>query len=282
MPSAGRELRGRRVVVTRAAGDAPALVDRLNALGAEVIALPTIEIEPIPAPDALDAALHAQARFAMLVLGSRHAIDAVAARAAALGLSLELPVACVGARTRAHALAVLPLSGEVIAPAEARAEALFAAIEARFGGALTGQRFLFPRAPEGRETLIERLEAAGAEVDAIDVYRIVPAPPAAPDVLAALEGAHVFTFLSGETLRCFFEVVPEARARALLARAQVAVIGPVARARAEALGVRVDLVPETASIDALVDALVRGPGVAGGVAGATGSVEAAGEGPERL
>jgi uroporphyrinogen III methyltransferase/synthase len=114
---------------------------------------------------------------------------------------------------------------------------------------------LFPRAPEGREVIVEALSALGARVDAVAVYRIRAAEPADAAKIAELEHADVFTFLSGETLRAFLEVVPEEKARALLAKSKVAVIGPVARARAEALGIRVDFMPETATIEALVEAL---------------------------
>jgi uroporphyrinogen-III synthase len=119
------------------------------------------------------------------------------------------------------------------------------------------KRVLFPRAAEGRETLIDLLTAAGVEVSSPIAYRIAAAAPASAEARAAIARADAITFLSGETLRCFLEVVPEEEGRRLLERAVVAVIGPVAESKARELGVRVDVVPKTATLEALVEALAE-------------------------
>ena len=90
-------------------------------------------------------------------------------------------------------------------------------------------------------------------MEAISAYRIVPAPQASEEKIALLQDADVFTFMSGETLACFFDVVPGGRA--LLDRKKVAVIGPIAKERAEALNVRVDLMPAEPTAEALVAVL---------------------------
>jgi uroporphyrinogen-III synthase len=257
----GQGLSGRTVVVTRAPGQAASLSALLEKAGARPLELPTISIEPPLSWAELDRALAAADSFELVVLGSVNAAEALADRADGLGVSFSCPVAVVGEKTRAR-LAESPelravLRGAVIVPGTFRAEVLLEALDAHFAphGGLSGKRVLLPRAAEGRETLLEGLTARGAEVVAATAYRIAPALPAEEDELEALARADAFTFMSGETLAAFFQVVPEPVARRLLADAVVAVIGPVALARAEQLGVRVDVVPPTATAESLVEAL---------------------------
>ncbi len=246
-------LAGRRVVVTRAPEDAGALVAALDARGAESVVFPTIARLPPPDPDAVKRAWSGRGGFDRVLCGSAAALEAFA--------ELErpdepIPVACVGDATAREVEARFGGRFVVAEVAETRrAEGLLFALEQSFGD-LEGRKFLFPRAPEGRLVLVEALEARGAAVEAVLTYRIGCAPPAPPALVASLEGADAFTFLSGQTLACFLDAAGPS-ARLLLERAVVAVIGPVAAERAATLGVRVDVVPAVASADALAEALAR-------------------------
>jgi uroporphyrinogen III methyltransferase / synthase len=244
----------RTVVVTRAEHQAGGLSEALRAKGMRVIELPTIRVAEPEDWGPFDRALASIRDYRAVLIGSKNVADAVKAR----GFSIPIPICTVGAKTKAELQKLSGLfTGEIFSAEVQRAEGMVDAIAARFDP-IAGERFLFLRAPEGRETAIDLLEARGAKVDAIAAYRIAAAAPASDGMIAALETADVFTFMSGETLACFFEVVPEAKARALLANAEVAVIGPVARARAEGLGVRVDRMPAEPTVEALVSLLAEG------------------------
>jgi uroporphyrinogen III methyltransferase/synthase len=250
MPSRSAEL---TVVVTRALHQAGGLSQLLWNEGVRVIELPTIAVADPEDWAPFDRALSEIDRYRAVLIGSKNAADAVRAR----GFSVSIPVCAVGKKTKQLLESMREtFTGEVFAAEVQRAEGMVDALERRFAP-LAGKRFLFLRAPEGRETAIDLLEEKGAIVDPIAAYRIVPAPPAGEDVIEELERADVFTFLSGETLACFFSVVPEEKARSLLARAKVAVIGPVAKERADALGVRVDLIPREPTVEALVAVLTE-------------------------
>ncbi len=253
MTSKAGEHRPLTVVVTRAVHQAGALSQLLARRGVRVIELPTIAVaEPLDwAP--FDRALGEIERYRAVLIGSKNAADAVGAR----GFTVPIPVCAVGGKTKRH-LEAQPgvFSGELFQADVQRAEGMVDALDRRFGP-LRGERFLFLRAPEGRETAIDLLEAEGAIVDAVAAYRIVAAAPASAEMIASLESADIFTFLSGETLACFFEVVPEAKARALLRAARVYLIGPVARAKADALSVRVDGIPPEPTVESLVALLTE-------------------------
>ena len=86
--------------------------------------------------------------------------------------------------------------GPRVVPEVFRAEALADALLEHFNG-LKGRRVFVPRASEGRPTLVERLQAAGAIVDEVITYRIRPAQ--APDAAtwAAAQTVDAALFLSG-------------------------------------------------------------------------------------
>ena len=78
-------LTGRRILVTRAPGQASQLAERLSALGATPILIPTIEIAPPASFAALDAALAALSGFDLVAFTSANAVEAFRQRAQLLG-----------------------------------------------------------------------------------------------------------------------------------------------------------------------------------------------------
>ena len=245
----GVGLEGRAVVVTRAVDQAGALVRLLLQRGAKVVELPCIGLRPPASWDALDAAVADLGAWDWVVLTSLNGAKAFGARVGAVPQTVEL--ACVGAKTAAwvrERFAVEPL-----VPPSFRGDALADAIVAHGGGGLVGRRVLLPQAEEAKDDLRRRLEAAGADVRAVTAYRSCVADPPDPATAARAAAADAVTFMSGKTLRAFMEIVPDAAA--ILERAVVAVVGPVAAAEAAAAGVRVDVVPGQATAEAMVEAL---------------------------
>lgn len=257
--SEGR-LAGRTVVVTRSPEDGAELARRFEAEGARVLLVPTIEIEPTDQGPEVERALSSLADYDGIILGSQNAAERLFSAAARHGASCrDARFFVVGAKTASFVQGEVP-GARVEAPAVYRAEALVELIRERFGGGLAGRRFLFPRAPEGRELIIDALSALGAEVQALHLYRIVPAAGPPASVLAALDSAEIITFMSGRSLENWLRLMPEPAARAHLRRAQVALIGPVAQETAARLGIRVDIVPEVATAEGLVEAVAAASG----------------------
>ncbi|MFO0724857.1 MAG: uroporphyrinogen-III synthase [Myxococcota bacterium] len=245
-------LAGRRVLVTRQGQDE--LIERLQNAGAIPLELPCLEIGPPADPQALEAAARRALDADLLVFVSERAAERFLRAAASVSAVLtDKPAAAVGAKTAAY----LARAGfrEVITPQVFRGEALLRALEARLGGRMAGLRVVVPRAPEGRTELIDGLKAAGAAVDAPEAYRLLIPGPASEAERQLAEAAEIVTFLSGRAIDGFLERLGEASGRALLLARRVAVIGPVAADRARALGVRVDVQPSEATVQALVDAL---------------------------
>src|SRR6266705_3174183 len=86
-PFSLRPLSGRRIVVTRAREQAAELVDALTKLGAQVIAAPTIRIEPLTDLGALRAALADLSRYDWIAFPSQNTVDVVCGSLADWGLA---------------------------------------------------------------------------------------------------------------------------------------------------------------------------------------------------
>ncbi len=231
-----RALEGRRIVITRAREQAGDLARALEARGAVVVLAPVIRIEPLPQLGALRAALAGLSAYRWVVFTSQNAVQIVFDRLLAWGLGprafASTAVAAIGSAT-GDALAqrgVVP----ALVPDEFVGEALAEALVSKGGGGLAGSRVLVPSAQDARDVLAAGLEAHGAIVDVVPVYRTVP---------AAVE------------LSYFVDLV--GRAAATSGRFVAAVIGPVTAgtARELALGDVIEAAPHT--VAGLVDALVR-------------------------
>jgi len=250
-------LRGRRIMVTRSEEQSRALIERLRALGADVVACPTIAIRPPEQIAPLDEAVRNLTGFDWVVFTSTNAVDSVAERLlqsggapGALGL---VRVAAVGGATR-RALLQLGVAPDLV-PERFTSTALVEAM-----GDVRDLRVLLPRSDLADATLPDALRARGARVHEVIAYRTVPA-----DDLASLgerlahEVMDAIVFTSPSTARYFLKGLGPARTLTDEARPAIICIGPTtAGAVRELVGaLAVDAVAETHDDDGLVHAIVR-------------------------
>ena len=260
---ADKPLEGLCVVVTRTREQSGALVEPLEALGAEVLAFPVIEVVDPQDTGPLDEAIRHLSEYDWLVLTSTNGVDRFFARLAELGdpgadlvgLLSAVRVAAVGSATAGH-LRLQGIEPDVV-PVNFRAEGLVDAL--RETGMAPGSRVLIPRAAEAREVLPEQLAAMGARVDAVDVYRLAPVEPDL-GVLARLNAGSidVVTFASGATARHFVDIVKAAGLdpAAIFSACKIASVGPVTTAGIHELGFEVDIEAPTSTMQSLVEEIV--------------------------
>ncbi|GAB4256478.1 MAG: uroporphyrinogen-III C-methyltransferase [Deferrisomatales bacterium] len=250
-----KPLKGKRILVTRAAHQAGELSGRLRDRWAVPVELPLIELRPCGHKSAVEAALRRLFAYDWVVFSSANAVTFAFARLEEMGLDARAfgaaRVCAVGPKT-AEALAGRGIRADVV-PTRYVAEGLLEALGAE--GPLRGASVLLPRAREARETIPEALEAQGARVDVLPLYENV-APAAYPEEgLAALrDGALDMVALASSSAAVrYAELCRELGAdpRAV----PCAVIGPVTRRTAESLGLPVAVAPERYTLDDLVDAL---------------------------
>jgi uroporphyrinogen III methyltransferase/synthase len=251
-------LAGRTIAVTRTREQAAALADRLEDLGARVVMFPVIETADPEDWGPADRAIDGVAGYDWIVLTSTNGVDHFFERLLERDLDARalagVRVAAVGSAT-AHRLMDFAIRPDLV-PADFRAEGLLEAFAERGVGA--GARILVPRALEAREVLPDELRAAGAAVDVVPVYRVVPAEPD-PEAIDLLGngGVDVVTFASGGTAKSFVAVLEAAGLdpAAVLSTCVVASVGPVTTAAIEELGYEVAVEASQSTMPSLVEAI---------------------------
>ena len=253
-----RPLFGRRIVVTRARAQAGELSGKLEALGAEVVEFPTIEIQAPKDFNPLDKAIRQLDSYDWIVFTSTNGVEAFLARIRYHGLDLRaVPrsarIAAIGPAT-ADRLEEAGLRVDVV-PEEYRAESL---LEAVTGTSLSGRKILIPRAKVAREVLPEKLREAGAEVTVPPVYESVPSSEGRDTLVEKLQAGEIdcITFTASSTVENFVEAFGE-EANNLLQDTRVACIGPITADTARKRGINVDIEAEKYTIPGLVTAVIE-------------------------
>jgi uroporphyrinogen III methyltransferase/synthase len=244
-PSPDRPLAGRTVVVTRPREQAASLAEPLEALGAEVLLVPTIRIVPRPLDDEVATALRDLPACRLVVFTSANAVRVFAGYLARGAESGALPagpvVAAVGPAT-ATALEQHGLACHLV-PEEYVAEGLAGALEG-MDAAAAGARVLIPCARDARDALPEALRARGAEVHVLPIYDTVAADELA-EPAERVEAADYITFTSASTakrLAGLLEAAAGGAGRPLserLAGARLCSIGPITSRALRDLGLTV-------------------------------------------
>lgn len=158
-------LAGKRILVTRAPHQASELAERLSALGAKAILIPTIEIGPPASFNALDAAILSLGNFDLVAFTSANAVRAFKQRS---DLAFVNPapkrIAVVGPATE-RALEAIGLHADILPPvftAGSLAQTLLP--DAR------GWRILLVLAEHAPAILESALQSAGAYVTVAAAY----------------------------------------------------------------------------------------------------------------
>jgi len=237
---------GQRIVVTRDRRQAAELAEPLEELGAEVLLLPVIEIQPPADPQPLERAMLQLHAYDWIIFTS---VNGVRSFVNSLGdiRSLRAKVCAIGPATQA-ALEALHIKVDRM-PTEYVAESL---LEALADDDLTGKRILLPRAAVARDLVPVELTRRGAKVDVVEAYRTaVPQDAASRTREVLARNPNWITFTSSSTVKNF---VALAGAESL-AGVKIASIGPITSATARELGLVVHAEANPHTIPGLVDVI---------------------------
>ena len=263
-----RPLHGRRVVVTRARAQASGLAATLRSLGAEVVELPAIRIEPRIEGEDARRAVERIGEYALVCVTSPNGAHLLFEALANTGLDARAlggapkkkqvgeegsgdasgltTVAAIGPGT-ARALAEHGIRADIV-PERFVAEAL---VEALAGVDIEGRKVLVARAAEARDVLPDALRARGAEVDVVAFYETVRETPEL-DSIEAAQAADYVTFTSSSTVRNLTEALGDR----FPAVARIVSIGPVTSEAVRAAGLEVAVEAKRHDVDGLLAALL--------------------------
>jgi len=249
-----RPLLGKRIVVTRTRKQASVLSDKLRALGAHVIEMPTIRIEPPSDLREFAEIVQDAHTYDWIVFTSANGVEAFfnvffklyddareigGVRIAAIGPA-------TAQRVKDFHLHVDLQPDEFVAEAVAR--------EFKKQESIENLRILLVRAEKARDVLPRELSAAGAIVDEAFAYRTVPETRDTSGARRQLaqDGADLITFTSSSTIENFLALgLPWPKGM------RIASIGPITSKTARDQGLKVDVEARRHDIDGLVQAVME-------------------------
>ena len=247
-----RPLLGKRIVVTRTRKQASVLSNELRALGAHVIELPTIRIEPPSNLREFAELVQDAHMYDWIVFTSANGVEAFFE----IFFKLYDDAREIGG---VHIAAIGPATAQRVKdfhlhvdlqPEEFVAEAVVR--EFKKQGSIENLRILLVRAEKARDTLPKELSAMGAIVDEGFAYRTVPETRDTSGARRQLahDGADLITFTSSSTVENFLALgLPWPKGM------RIASIGPITSKTVRDQGLKVDVEARRHDINGLVQAI---------------------------
>jgi len=243
-----QQLSAKRIAILRPAAQAEDSARLAESYGFQPFLAPAIALAEKPMPSDLMARV---ADAECVAFTSANGVEmALKNEALRASLSGKLLVA-IGPKTQA-ALEKQGLAAEM--PAEYSSAGLESMLLGRC------KSVLFLRSAQGSQYLSQGLKAAGLEVDDIPLYEVVASgDPRLDELIENANKMEIFAFTSSSTVRCLVERAKELGRendlREALAHGTVAAIGKPTATELARLGLRVDVMPEQFTFEAMLRAL---------------------------
>lgn len=252
-----KPLFGKRIVVTRARAQASGFAELLESYGAHTIQFPTIEIQPISDNLALDKAITCLSDYDWVIFTSVNAVEIFYSQLRENSADVrsfgKAQICAVGPKTveALNGIGILP----DFVPSQSRAVAIADEMEN-----LAEKNVLLPCAKIAPDDLPNGLRENGAIVHTIPIYNTVKTEGKGRENLekGIIDGdIDMVTFTSSSTVDNFVGMFDQHRPEDLLAKVRIAVIGPSTAEAAKRCGLKVDVMPSEASVEALAQEIVR-------------------------
>jgi uroporphyrinogen III methyltransferase/synthase len=254
-----RALFGKRILVTRAQGQAKELSHLLRTFGGEPIECPTIEIVPPENWSELDRVFTELSAYEWIVFTSVNGVRWFMKRFREQGYDSRalhgMSICCIGPRT-AEEIETYGVNSDLI-PSTFQAEGL---LEAMKPLVKAGHRVLIPRAAEAREILPDQLREMGAVVHVVPVYKTIRPEIDFEKIKSQIRNGDIdiITFASSSTVRNFCDMFESPEEVTLMTEnILLACIGPITAKTVEELGLSVGLVAKENTLPSLVNSLAE-------------------------
>jgi len=250
-----RPLFGKTIVTTRAENQSARLTEALEAQGAHVLELPTIQISKMKSCKQLDNVIKRLDRFDWLVFTSENGVDAFFERLEKLGKDARslrnIKVAVIGPGTRAK-LNAHSIRSDLM-PTTFTAKGLFEALKRK--KALKNNRFLLLRADIAPVYLNQELKRDGAYVTEVPVYR-TRCPRGLSGQIRKwfwTYSVDYITFTSASTAKHFFKASP----KDINIKAKNISIGPMTSQAITEMGQSIEKEAKEHTISGVVEAILE-------------------------
>ncbi|OGW25023.1 MAG: uroporphyrinogen-III C-methyltransferase [Nitrospirae bacterium GWB2_47_37] len=247
-----KPLFGQRVLVTREYTED---YSPLEDLGAEIFEFPTIKIAPPENYKELDETIEKIETYNWLIFTSANGFQYFIQRLLDKEKDIRdlkgIKICAIGTKT-AGKINNYGIKVDLI-PEEFNAEGLIKA----FGQNLKGIKILLPRAEKAREIFPGKVSELGGEIDTPVAYRAIKPEKHGKRLKRFLKEGRITiaTFTSAATFNNFIDIMGD-DALDVLKDVTIAVIGPVTAKAIEKAGLKVSIMPEEATIKAMVDEII--------------------------
>ena len=254
-----KSLSGRRIVVTRPAGQSADWRIRLEAQGAEVVELPLIKVSKDVNLHTLAEVLQEFGAYEWIVFTSVNGVKYFFEEFLRVHVDIRtlgvVRIAAVGEATAA-ALGDLHLRVD-LQPKKASGEELAEELIKR--ESVDSAKILVVTGNKNREVLVEKLHEARAIVDTLPVYKTEETDLAADPVAGDFKtkGADAILFASPSAVQSFFDQAAALKLGAKARKPLAGSIGPTTTAAMKQLGLPVDFEAAETNLDSLVQALLK-------------------------
>jgi uroporphyrinogen III methyltransferase/synthase len=245
-----KKLGRKKIAIFRPESQLQESADLALEYGFQPVCAPAITLEKKPLPDNLEMRLD---RAACIVFTSANGVVmALENEIIRAGLKEKI-IFSIGPKTK-RALEKHGISSEV--PEEYSSEGLEKLLKNRC------QNILFLRSAQGSQYLSDDLRKAGLKIDDIPLYDVKGSDdPRLDHLISHAATIDIFAFTSSSTAKYLMKQAAvlgrEEQLRDAMARARIAVIGKPTAAELERLGIRVDIMPDRFTFEALLQAVQR-------------------------
>jgi|Deesub1362B_J571_1020462.scaffolds.fasta_scaffold00065_58 uroporphyrinogen III methyltransferase/synthase len=249
-----RPLFGKRVLITRSREQSYELSRLFEDEGAQPIELPVIRIEPLEDFSSIDDAICSLDSFDWIVFTSVNGVEEVFKRVYELGLDARafagVKIAAIGSAT-ATSLLQKGLKADLIP----KNYTTYELAEALRQEGIKGKKVLLFRSELMTDELLMMLRSAGAEVQCLKCYRVLPELASKKRAISLLSqnAVDVICFTSPSTVHFLMKLIDNRRE--LLNGKTIACIGPVTAKALEEYDLKADIVAEIHTISGLVEAV---------------------------
>lgn len=262
-----KPLFGQRILVTREHSGG---FEELEELGAEIIQFSTVEIVPPESWDELDKTIDDIRSYDWLIFTSSNGVRYFFKRLAERDIDIRelrgIKICAVGTKT-AGEIRKFGVKVDMI-PEKFRAEGLIEEFlkesskrsnlsdNAKAHKPFSGMKLLLPRAEVAREIFPEKIRELGGIIDVPVAYRAVKPELHGKRLRRFLKEGRITiaTFTSAATFDNFREIMGD-EADGLLRGVAIAVIGPVTARAIEKAGLKTEIMPHEATVEAMAEAI---------------------------
>lgn len=251
-------LREQKIIVTRSLAQASKLSSRLEALGAEVVLLPTIEIAPIADLSALSEQIRQIGRYSWILFTSINAVEVFFVQLQKDDLDIRALSGCkigaVGTATK-HRLHDFGVRADFVPHIHTGKD--FAEELLEQYPDIRGTEVLIPASAIAHTEICQVLEAGGVQCLQLPVYEnhAIKYDSSYLEELLS-DGCGWLTFCSSSAVDNFMHLIQEHRLEHLIQDIKMAVIGHFTARTLSKYDLKYSAMPESPSLEALVDEII--------------------------